>query len=249
MSTSHTQQPTNVSPSEIHKFSVLADDWWDPKGRQRPLHTLNPLRCAYIEQHALLPRAQVLDVGCGAGLLSEALAKRGAYVTAIDLAPALITRAREHAKENNLEINYQVASVESMSSEGQPGYDIIVCMELLEHVPDPADLIAHCARLLKPGGRLFVSTINRTCKAFALAIVGAEYLTGILPRRTHSFRKFITPSQLAGWMRRADLELDDLQGIRYIPYIESAHLHPNPEVNYIALARKACAKTSNETST
>lgn len=235
----------NFHQAELDKFGALANRWWDPQGPQKALHALNPPRLDYVRARQSLRGAQVLDVGCGAGLLSEALAGEGAEVTAIDLAPELIKVARLHRLESlqaqparALSIDYRVQSVESLAAERPAGYDAVACMELLEHVPDPAAVVASCARLLKPGGRLFLSTLNRTPAAFALAIVGAEYVARLLPRGTHRYADFIRPSELAAWLRQAGLALEDVSGLAYEPWRNRARPTRRTDVNYLACARK-----------
>ncbi len=234
---------TNVDQAELAKFADLAHRWWDPKGPQRPLHDLNPERLAWLRERVPLRGARVLDVGCGGGLLSEALAGEGAQVVALDLAPELIEIARLHlleAQERRPElcVDYRVVPVEALAEQMPASFDAVTCMEMLEHVPDPAAVIHACANLLKPGGRLFVSTLNRTPAAFALAIVGAEYLAGILPKGTHAYAQFIRPSELAGWMREAGLQLEDLRGLRYNPLTGSATRTARVDVNYLACAAR-----------
>ena len=228
----------NVSQAELDKFNSLASRWWDPQGPQKALHALNPPRLAYVAARATLHGSEVLDVGCGGGLLSEALAAEGARVTAIDLAPDLLRVARLHALESGVAVDYRQQSVESLAAERPAAFDAITCMELLEHVPDPRSVIGACASLLKPGGRLFVSTLNRTPAAFALAIVGAEYVARMLPKGTHRYRDFIRPSELAGWLRGHGLELEDVSGLAYEPWRNAARLARRTDVNYLACARK-----------
>ncbi|MEQ1514711.1 MAG: bifunctional 2-polyprenyl-6-hydroxyphenol methylase/3-demethylubiquinol 3-O-methyltransferase UbiG [Lysobacteraceae bacterium] len=228
----------NFSQSELDKFNALANRWWDPEGPQKPLHVLNPARLSYIRERTTLGGARVLDVGCGAGLLSEALAREGAHVTAIDLAPDLIKIAKLHRLESGVEVDYRLIAVEALAEEAAGSYDAIACMEMLEHVPDPAAIIAACATLLKPGGRLFLSTLNRTPAAFALAIVGAEYLARMLPKGTHQYRDFIKPSELAAWLRAARFELEDVSGLIYDPVRHTARVGSRTDVNYLACARK-----------
>ena len=228
----------NFSQAELDKFGALASRWWDPQGPQKALHALNPARLGYVAQRATLQGAQVLDVGCGAGLLSEALAVEGARVTALDLSPELIKVARLHRLETGVEVDYRVQSVELLAQEMPGRFDAITCMEMLEHVPDPASVIRACATLLRPGGRLFLSTLNRTPAAFALAIVGAEYIARLLPKGTHQYRDFIKPSELAAWLRDAGLQLDDVSGLMYEPWRNTARLISRTDVNYLACAGK-----------
>lgn len=228
----------NFRQAELDKFAALAGRWWDPDGPQKPLHALNPVRLAYVTDRVSLRGAEVLDVGCGGGLLSEALAGGGARVTGIDLAEELIKVARLHRLESGLEIDYQVKAVENLAAERPGSFDAITCMEMLEHVPDPAAILAACASLLKPGGRLFVSTLNRTPAAFALAIVGAEYVARLLPKGTHSYEDFIKPSELGAWLREAGLQLEDVSGMAYEPWRNAARLSRRNDVNYLACALK-----------
>ena len=228
----------NFSQPELDKFNALANRWWDPEGPQKPLHALNPARLGYVRDRVQLRGARVLDVGCGAGLLSEALAREGAEVTAIDLAPDLIKVAKLHRLESGVEVDYRLAPVETLAEEVPGTFDAITCMEMLEHVPDPGAIIAACATLLKPGGRLFLSTLNRTPAAFALAIVGAEYVARMLPKGTHQYRDFIKPSELAAWLRAAQLELEDVSGLIYDPLRHTARVGERTDVNYLACAVK-----------
>jgi 2-polyprenyl-6-hydroxyphenyl methylase/3-demethylubiquinone-9 3-methyltransferase len=228
----------NFRQSELDKFDELAQRWWDPQGPQKALHALNPARLGYVAARTTLRDAAVLDVGCGAGLLSEALARAGANVTAIDLAPNLLKVARLHGLESGIKVDYRETSVEALADGMPSAFDAITCMEMLEHVPEPASVIAACARLLKPGGRLFLSTLNRTPAAFAVAIVGAEYVARLLPKGTHQYRDFIRPSELAAWLRGAGLELEDVSGLAYEPWRNSARIVSRTDVNYLACARK-----------
>ena len=228
----------NASQAELDKFNALASRWWDPQGPQKALHALNPVRLDYVAGRVPLRDARVLDVGCGGGLLSEALAQRGAEVTAIDLAPDLLQVARLHGLETGTRVDYRLSSVEALAGEATGGFDAVTCMEMLEHVPDPASVLSACAALLRPGGRLFVSTLNRTPAAFALAIVGAEYVARMLPRGTHQYRDFIKPSELGAWLRAAGLRLEDVSGLAYEPWRDGARLGTRTSINYLACAVK-----------
>ena len=229
----------NFSQAELDKFGALAQRWWDPEGPQKALHALNPARLGYVSARTPLKGARVLDVGCGAGLLSEAMAGEGAQVTALDLAPELVKVARLHGLESGVKVDYRLQSVESLAAEMPGRFDAITCMEMLEHVPDPGAIIRACATLLKPGGRLFLSTLNRTPAAFALAIVGAEYVARILPKGTHQYRDFIKPSEMSAWLRAAGLQLEDVSGLMYEPWRNSARIVSRTDVNYLACAVKA----------
>jgi 2-polyprenyl-6-hydroxyphenyl methylase/3-demethylubiquinone-9 3-methyltransferase len=229
---------TNVNPAETAKFDRLASRWWDPDGESRPLHDLNPVRLGYIAERVSLKSVRALDVGCGGGLLSEALARAGAQVTAIDLAPAVLDVARLHLHESGLAVDYREVSVEALAVEMPGTFDLVTCMEMLEHVPDPASVIRACAHLLKPGGRLFLSTLNRTPFAFGAAILGAEHLLRLLPRGTHHYAQFLKPSEIASDLRASGLVLDDLSGIAYNPLTRRASLTASVAVNYLACASK-----------
>ncbi|UPG87182.1 bifunctional 2-polyprenyl-6-hydroxyphenol methylase/3-demethylubiquinol 3-O-methyltransferase UbiG [Luteibacter aegosomatis] len=232
-------QNANVSAEEIARFEKLAARWWDPDGESRPLHDLNPVRAAYVAGLADLRGAKVADVGCGGGLLSEALARAGANVTAIDLGAKLIEIAKLHLFESNLTVDYRVQSSTELADAEGGTFDTVCCMELIEHVPDPLVLVRDLAALLKPGGRLFLSTLNRTPAAFGAAIVGAEYLMRLLPRGTHHYAQFLKPSEVAGMLRHAGLELEDIKGLTYNPITRNASLSGNTSVNYVLCARKA----------
>ncbi len=224
----------NVDPRETAHFSTLAASWWDPEGESRALHLINPIRLSYLQHKIGLQGKTVLDVGCGAGLLSEAMNEQGAEVSAIDAGEALIRVARLHLHESGREVNYQVDTAEHWCEIHTGEYDLLTCMELIEHVPDPASLINACAKAVRPGGHLVMSTLNRTPKAWLQAVVGAEYLLGLLPRGTHDYRKFIRPSELAGWCRTQDLQLQDLRGLNYNPVSRQVHLCESVDVNYLA---------------
>jgi 2-polyprenyl-6-hydroxyphenyl methylase / 3-demethylubiquinone-9 3-methyltransferase len=224
----------NADPAELAKFAALAQSWWDPKGPSKPLHDLNPLRLRYIERTVSLPGKQALDVGCGGGILSEAMARAGAQVLGIDLSQRVLDVAELHALEGKVAVEYRAVAAEDLAQERPAAFDVVTCMEMLEHVPDPAASVAALAALAKPGGTVIVSTLNRNPLAFAVAIVGAEYLARVLPRGTHEYSKFIRPSELARWGRKAGLELRDLTGISYNPITRSFRLAPNTDVNYLA---------------
>lgn len=220
--------------AEVEKFDSLAHEFWDPRGAFRPLHVLNPVRLDYIAARAALSQRRVLDVGCGGGLLAEGLARHGAQVCGIDLAPAMIDVARLHAHEAQISIDYHVSSAQALARSGAGPFDLITCMELIEHVEDPAELLAAVASLLRPGGDLFVSTINRNLRSFLLAIVGAEYLLDLVPRGTHEYARLMRPSELARLARAQGLDLCDVSGIEYHPFTHTARLSTDARVNYLA---------------
>jgi len=228
----------NFNQAELDKFNELAHRWWDPQGPQKALHALNPARLGYVAARTTLRGARGLDVGCGGGLLSEALAGEGAEVTALDLAPDLLKIARLHGLESGVKVDYRQMPVEALAAEMPESFDAITCMEMLEHVPDPASVLRACATLLKPGGQLFLSTLNRTPAAFALAIVGAEYVARLLPKGTHRYQDFIRPSELAAWLREGGLQLEDVSGLVYEPWRNAARIGRRTDVNYLACARK-----------
>jgi 2-polyprenyl-6-hydroxyphenyl methylase / 3-demethylubiquinone-9 3-methyltransferase len=219
----------NVDPLELEKFGALAHRWWDPEGEFRPLHDINPLRLEWIAGHAALEGAKVLDVGCGGGILAEAMARRGAKVTGIDLSDKALRVAELHLQESKLDVRYEKSTVEDYAGE----FDIVTCMELLEHVPDPASMVAACARLVRPGGHVFFSTINRNPKAYLFAVVGAEYMLGLLPKGTHDYQRFIKPSELARWTRGAALRTEELIGMTYNPLTRRYRLGADCDVNYL----------------
>jgi len=223
----------NADRNELGKFDALASRFWDPRGEFRPLHLLNPLRARFVAERASLRGARLLDVGCGGGLLCESLARAGAQVTGIDLAPGMIEVARLHAAEQGLAVNYQLLDADELARRGA-GYDVVTCMEMLEHVPDPARMLATLASLVRPGGAVFVSTINRSLKSFLLAIVAAEYVLGLIPRGTHEYERLIRPSELDRWSRAAGLSLRELAGIEFNPLTSQCHLSAEPSVNYLA---------------
>jgi 2-polyprenyl-6-hydroxyphenyl methylase/3-demethylubiquinone-9 3-methyltransferase len=223
----------NADPGEIAKFEAMAQRWWDPQGEFRPLHDLNPVRLDYIEARAGLAGRRVLDVGCGGGLLTEGMARRGAQVTGLDLAPAALEVARLHALESELSIDYRLTSAEQLAAQAPDAYDVVTCLEMLEHVPDPAATVAALARLVRPGGHVVCSTIDRGPKSFMLGIVAAEYLLRLVPPGTHEYARFIRPSELARFGREAGLELADLTGMSYDPFARRARLGSDTSVNYL----------------
>ncbi|MBZ5487881.1 bifunctional 2-polyprenyl-6-hydroxyphenol methylase/3-demethylubiquinol 3-O-methyltransferase UbiG [Halomonas aquamarina] len=229
----------NVDVAEVAKFEALASRWWDPKSEFKPLHDINPLRLDFIDARAGLAGKKVLDVGCGGGILSESMAHRGATVTGIDLGEAPLGVARLHAEEKGVAVEYRNVSVEALAAE-QPGhFDVVTCMEMLEHVPDPASVIRACCALVRPGGYVFFSTLNRTPKSYAFAILGAEYVLKLLPRGTHDYAKFIRPSEMAAWSRDAGLQVREQTGLTYNPLTRRYRLVANDvSVNYMMYCRK-----------
>ena len=233
-----TNASQNVDAAEIHKFEALASRWWDPNSEFKPLHDINPLRIDYIDERAPLAGRKVIDVGCGGGLLSEGMAAQGAQVTGIDMGEAPLTVARLHQHESGVQVDYQRITAEEMAAGHPQAFDTVTCLEMLEHVPDPASVIQACSDLVKPGGDVFFSTINRNPKAYMLAILGAEYLLRMLPRGTHDYRKFIRPSEMERWARGAGLQLQDLTGMTYNPLTGEYKLGNDVDVNYLAWFRK-----------
>lgn len=223
----------NVDPAEVAKFDALASRWWDPAGEFRPLHEINPLRLDWIRQHVDLRRLRTVDIGCGGGILSESMASAGAIVTGIDMAEGPLAVARLHQHESGAEVDYRQATAEELAEDKPCGYDVVTCLEMLEHVPDPAQVIRSCYELVRPGGHVFISTINRNPKAFVFAIVGAEYLLKLLPAGTHEYEKFIRPSELEAWARSAGLEHKDSIGMHYNPITREYSLGSNLDVNYL----------------
>jgi len=223
----------NIDPAEISKFEALASRWWDLHGEFKPLHEINPLRLHYIDERVQLNGKRILDVGCGGGILSESMALRGADVVAIDMGKAPLSVARLHAMESDVQIHYQQITVEELALEQAGSFDAVSCMEMLEHVPDPASVISACSTLVKPGGSVFFSTINRNPKAWMLAIAGAEYLLKMLPKGTHEYAKFIKPSELDEWARKAQLQLRHITGMSYNPFTRHYKLGKDVDVNYM----------------
>ena len=228
----------NIDTQEKEKFDALGHDWWNVRGNFRPLHDLNPVRITYIKKRVDLPGKTVLDAGCGGGILSEAMAGMNARVTGIDISETTLNSAKEHSSRAGLAIRYELSSPEEYAAGYPQQFDVVTCMELLEHVPDPFSVVSACARLVKPGGHVFFSTINRTIKAYMLAILGAEYLMKLLPAGTHQYDKFIRPHELARWCRPAGLEVLDISGILYLPFLHHAVLVPDTGVNYLVHARR-----------
>lgn len=233
------QSMSNVDPHELAKFSELAHRWWDPESEFRPLHQINPLRLEWIDALAGLRGKRVLDVGCGGGILAEAMARRAGYVTGIDLAQRPLGVARLHALEQGVaNLDYQEVAAEDLAAQSPETFDVVTCMEMLEHVPEPASTVRACARLVKPGGWVFFSTINRNPKSFLFAIVGAEYVLGLLPKGTHEYAKFIRPSELALWARDAGLSLHGSRGLQYNPLTRRYWLSADTSVNYLFACRR-----------
>lgn len=229
----------NVDPAEVAKFEALASQWWDKTGEFKPLHDINPLRLDFIDARAGLAGKRVLDVGCGGGILSQSMAHRGAEVTGIDMGEAPLNVARHHAEETGVEISYQLCAVEDYASQHPEEFDVVTCMEMLEHVPDPASVVAACSRLVRPGGHVFFSTLNRTHKSYVFAIVGAEYLLQLLPRGTHQHAKFIRPSEMATWCRANRLDVKEQTGLTYNPLLKRYRLNPRDvSVNYMMHCRQ-----------
>ena len=230
---------TNVDPNEIRKFEELASRWWDKNSEFKPLHDINPLRANWIDNIAPVAEKKVLDVGCGGGILSESLAQRGADVTGIDMGDAPLGVAKLHQLESGLSIDYQKSTAEDFAKNHENTFDIVTCLEMLEHVPDPSSVINACAKMVKPNGAVFFSTINRNPKAFLLAIVGAEYVLRMLPRGTHEYGKFIRPSELATWSREAGLQVNKMTGLLYNPLTKNYKLSPSDvDVNYMISTQK-----------
>ncbi len=232
-----TEAKSNVDHREIAKFNALASRWWDPESEFKPLHDINPLRLHFIDERAHLAGKRVLDVGCGGGILTESMAKLGAAVTGIDMGEAPLSVARLHQLESKVEIDYRRITVEELAEAEPSSFEVITCMELLEHVPNPASVVNACARLIKPDGHIFFATLNRTPKSYLFAILGAEYVLRLLPRGTHDYQNFIRPSELDAWAREANLKTQELIGMHYNPLTQRYRLAPGIEINYIAYCR------------
>lgn len=242
--TASTASSANVDRAEIAKFEELAHRWWDRHSEFKPLHDINPLRANYIDERSPVAGKQLIDIGCGGGILAEAMAVRGANVTGIDMGEAPLAVARLHQLESNVSVEYRKITAEEIAAELSPleqagKYDVVTCMEMLEHVPDPASIIKACAKLCKPGGDLYFSTLNRNPKSYAFAILGAEYILKLLPKGTHDYAKFIRPSELAEWLRQANLQLRDITGMVYNPFTQRYKLDPRDvDVNYLMHVKK-----------
>jgi 2-polyprenyl-6-hydroxyphenyl methylase/3-demethylubiquinone-9 3-methyltransferase len=231
----------NIDRTEQEKFDAVASGWWDPEGPFRPLHDLNPARLKYVADRTSLDGAAIVDVGCGGGILAESLARKGGQVTGIDVAKRVLATARLHLHESGLDVDYRRITVEELAAESPGAFDVVTCMEMLEHVPDPPSIVRSIHQLLKPGGQAFFSTLNRTPLAFLLGIVGAEHIARLLPRGTHRYDRFIRPSELGAWVRAAGLQLLDVTGMHYNPLTRSVMLGGNVQVNYLAHASKPAA--------
>ena len=229
----------NADPLELQKFSELAHRWWDPSSEFRPLHEINPLRLEWINARVPLAGKRVIDIGCGGGILAESMAKKGANVTGIDLSEKALKVADLHSLESGVQVRYQLIAAEAMAEQEAGQYDVVTCMEMLEHVPDPAAIVRACAALVKPGGQLFFSTLNRNPKAYLFAVLGAEYLLRLLPRGTHDYAKFITPAELSQYARNAGLDVNGMKGMGYNPLTKVYSLNQDTSVNYLVACSKA----------
>jgi len=234
MTTTH----SNIDPQEIAKFEELAHRWWDPESEFKPLHQINPLRLDYIDRRAPLTGKKVLDVGCGGGILSESMALRGADVTGIDMGETPLNVAKLHQHESGVKVEYRKSTAEAFANEMPEQFDVVTCLEMLEHVPDPSSVMSACAAMVKPGGHVFFSTLNRNPKSYLFAIIGAEYILNMLPKGTHDFSKFIKPSELNNWARAAELNVMELTGMSYNPFTKNYSLGPDVDVNYLMHCQK-----------
>ena len=234
-----TETTPNIDASEIHKFEEIASRWWDPQSEFKPLHEINPLRLGYVQSHVPLAGKKVLDVGCGGGILSESMAVAGAKVTGIDMGEEPLRVAELHTLESGVEVDYRQITAEAMAAEMPGAFDVVTCMEMLEHVPDPGSVVDACARLVRPGGHVFFSTLNRNPKSYLFAILGAEYVLNLLPRGTHDYARFIRPAELDRWVRATDLRIVELTGLSYNPVTRAYRLAPKDiSVNYLAACRR-----------
>ena len=231
-------QPMNADPQELKKFSDLAHRWWDPGSEFRPLHQINPLRLEWINARVPLAGKTILDIGCGGGILAESMARKGATVTGIDLSEKALKVADLHSLEAGIAMRYELISAEDMAAREPASFDVVTCMEMLEHVPDPAAIVRACAALVKPGGHVFFSTLNRNPKSYLFAIIGAEYILRLLPKGTHDYRKFITPAELSNFARQSSLEVDKLKGLSYNPILKTYSLNQDTSVNYMVACRR-----------
>jgi 2-polyprenyl-6-hydroxyphenyl methylase/3-demethylubiquinone-9 3-methyltransferase len=230
---------SNSDQRELDKFGEVAHHWWDSNSEFRPLHDINPARLGWIDRSAALKGQRVIDVGCGGGLLSEGMAAMGAQVTGIDLSERALSVARLHLYESGLAVEYRLISAEAIASESPAGFDLVTCLEMLEHVPDPASTVAACARLVKPGGQVFLSTLNRNVKSYMLAVVGAEYVLNLIPRGTHDYTRFLKPAELTRLCRQAGLEVLEIAGLHYNPFSREAWIDRKTDVNYLIRARRS----------
>ncbi|MEJ0008601.1 MAG: bifunctional 2-polyprenyl-6-hydroxyphenol methylase/3-demethylubiquinol 3-O-methyltransferase UbiG [Steroidobacteraceae bacterium] len=235
----------NADHAEIGKFDAIAHRFWDPEGEFRPLHLINPVRAGYVAARCQIKGARVLDVGCGGGLLCEAMLELGGCVTGIDLAPAMLQTARLHAAERGIGIDYRQLSAEALAATQAGAFDVVMCMEMVEHVPDPAAVVTAIATLVRPGGAVFISTLNRTPKSFAQAIIAAEYVLRLVPRGTHEYQRLVRPSELAQWARAAGLTLEDVSGLEFDPFTAQTRLSQDPSVNYLTHFSRAAMATGH----